>query len=567
MIGSIVLGLSLVGCADDDGSGAGGTGGSSTGPVSTPGSTTHDDGTTSGADSTTSGGENESSSSTGEPVPDPLVWSDQCVFGKSDFTALHPQLECTAIEVPLDWDDPDGEQITVAAFVVRSTAARRLGTLWQLDGGPGSSGIAFFLNHDRVETITDAGWDFLVPAHRGTLSPQLRCSGPPLASACRTELEQEWGGGLRHFNTVNAAHDLAEFLARAAVDDDGAAIVYGVSYGTYLAQFLLGLHPHAADAVVLDSVLPAEPSVMQQESVIDSRAVALLQECVDDPVCGARVPFESGEAFGQAVIDAFNNSDCGAIDNGTWMESELHDTFGQLLNRQSQRNYIPLLAALAQRCTPEDSTLVSDAILGLNTAFQLHSDSVDPLAEERARASRYGGVSNELFFRQELFAVVVATSLVPDGADVELGAEVLASSGLASTVDEAQSVFGTLPNAPFETEFVPEIPVLILNARYDLQTPLPWAEGVADQYGSSVVVIEDAQHGVAIPGTGGRDLDGTPCVHPLVMGFAAAPDDPIDDACIATLPAIDVNLVRPDLGGPSQMAFGTSDPWSLFDAK
>ncbi|MBL4686852.1 MAG: hypothetical protein JKY37_19800 [Nannocystaceae bacterium] len=568
-----VIVVCTLACGDDSSPADDGTGGTSPGDSSSTsgggiGSESNVDSTggSSGAGSTSDTG--SGGSSTGEPVADPLGWTDACIVMGSDLSVLHPRIECTAIDVPLDWDDPDGVTITVPAFRVRTEAEQRIGSFWELDGGPGGSGLNFFTDPVRVDAINAAGFDVVVHSHRGTLAPQLSCASLASSPACRAELEAIWGDGLRHFNTVQAAHDQAEIMRRAAVDEDGLMVVYGVSYGSYWGQFLLGLHPDIADAVILDSVLSAYTSVATQEAAVDERMLALLQECVDDPICGARVGFASAEAFAQAVIDAFDNGACGPTDKGLWADSQFRSGFGTLLNLHRARNYLPLLAALLVRCTPEDSQIVSDAIntifTGVFSASPGTGSVAEQIAQARAAASRYG-VSPALFGSGPLFSVVLATTMLPDDADIQLGANILATTGLPGAVQAGHEFFADLPNVEFDADFVPEVPVLILNATYDVQTPLPWAQTVAAQYGVEVTVVPDGQHATFSVGTGGRDLDGTGCLVPLVLDFAAAPQAPLNDVCVATLPAIDVNLTRPDLTALSIDAFGLADPWVLLD--
>ncbi|MEM6989812.1 MAG: hypothetical protein AAF721_04930 [Myxococcota bacterium] len=555
------------GCGDDVASDPAGTEGADSTSTTTgevdPGSTGA--GTTS---SESTGALDTTAGTTGEPPPPPLEWSDECITAGSDFGNLHPRMECTAIDVPLDWADPEGETITIATFRVRSEAAERRGAFWMLDGGPGGSGIAFFLDSNGVDELNAEGWDLVVHSHRGTLAPRLECAGEPTGPACLAELEGTWGDGLQHFNTVQAAHDQAELMRRAAVDDDGLAVVYGVSYGSYWGQFLLGLHPDVADAVILDSVLGAYTSVATQEAAIDERMLNLLQECVDDPICGARVGYTSGSEFAQAVIDAFDNGDCGPTDDGPWAATSFKGEFGAMLNTGVARNYLPLLAALLARCTPEESSLVAGAIDQIfGRIFSAAPGPGTPqakLAEARARSLHYG-VSPDVFGSSALFPVVVSTTMLPDDVDIQVGANVLATTGLPSAVAGAHEFFGPLPDVAFDADFVPEVPVLILNANYDLQTPFPWATAVADQYGVEVIAVPDGQHSVFSPGNGGRTVDGAGCIRPLVFGFAAAPGDPLEDACLESLPQVDVNLTRPDLVSISKAVFGLEDPWTLVE--
>jgi pimeloyl-ACP methyl ester carboxylesterase len=485
------------------------------------------------------------------------VWITDCVVEDTDLGMLHPGLECTGLEVPLDWDAPDGERITIAAERVRTTATRR-GQVWLLEGGPGGSGLGFFDEAPIIEPLLAAGYDVVVPNHRGIFAPALRCNSPSASVECRAELTQAWGDGLRHFNTVQAAKDVRELIARMDVDEpDGETIVYGVSYGTFWASHVLQVSGELLDGVVLDSVLPYGVDVSEQQVLVQARAVDLLQRCVDDPVCGAKVGFASGEAFAQAIVAAIDDGDCGGYDNGTWADSSYRAFFGGMLNTKGERDYIPLLGALLTRCTNETSDIA-------DTAISQILGGQSPLQPGRDRF----GIPGDLIYSEETWAVVVATMLVGDGVDtasaVEAAQQHLADNGILEEVDLANQFFGDLPNPQWSQEPPPAVPVLVLAGRYDTQTPLPWAERERDRTGATLELFEDTQHAIAYPGTGGKFPDGTPCATTIIGEFVDDPGATPDDSCIAELRGIDVNLAADFLQTTNMNAFGVADPWTLL---
>lgn len=64
-----------------------------------------------------------------------------------DWTSCENGLECASVPVPLDWSDPDGEQITVA--VIRHPASKpddKIGTMFVEPGGPGDTGVGLVSN-------------------------------------------------------------------------------------------------------------------------------------------------------------------------------------------------------------------------------------------------------------------------------------------------------------------------------------------------------------------------------------------------------------------------------------
>ncbi|MCR9165647.1 MAG: alpha/beta hydrolase [Nannocystaceae bacterium] len=579
----LLLSLLATACGDDvtvasTDQGTGGSSDSTTGAVELT--------TTSGEESSTStssGAADETSSTgdetTGGPDPaQPLDWQTDCLAGSYDLRRIHPDLQCTAIEVPLDWDEPDGETIVVGAVRIPATTQTRVGTFWTLDGGPGGSGLGYPLDEGWREEIRQAGYDIIVTPHRGTFSPYLLCAAVSNTSAdCLAQVEEDWGDRLQHFNTVEAARDVGEFIRREQAGEDERVVVYGVSYGTYWAQFYAGEFPTQADAIILDSAVPMNGDLALEEYLVQEQAERLLQECVDDPVCGARVGFESGEAFSAAVVSAIDDGDCGMGDAGLWEESNFRFLFGQLINSDRVRNYVPLLAAMLSRCEPELSATVNTAINGLFGALASKTGPVEqmpigvPLHSPRRPATDGTPPGFDLLFSGALQSAVIATTMLSEDADpaqAELDAmNHFASLGFGTLMAGIQANWSGLPKVEFDRAFASETPMLVLNATYDLQTVMPWAEIVAEQHGAQLIEFNDGQHGVTLSGTGGKTLQGDPCARALMFEFMDDPGEPVDDSCAQALPAVDVNLERADLVDVSMAAFGTDDPWSLLPAE
>ena len=70
-----------------------------------------------------------------------------------------PKFECATLEVPLDYDEPDGETIELALIrLPAGDPSRRIGSLLLNPGGPGASGVEFlpqFALTDGCSTIRD----------------------------------------------------------------------------------------------------------------------------------------------------------------------------------------------------------------------------------------------------------------------------------------------------------------------------------------------------------------------------------------------------------------------------
>lgn len=551
-----------------------GTTSPTTGPATTTSLSTTTQGTSgeSGMDESSTG---DDTTGGGEPPPDPLLWQADCEVASYDLARLHPDLECAAIEVPLDWDAPQGETIVVGALRIPTTAEDRIGTFWALDGGPGGSGLGYALDEGWHEEIRQAGWDIIIPPHRGTFSPLLSCvSGDYLAADCRAELDDEWGDGLQHFNTVQAARDVGEFIRRERLGEDEPVVVYGLSYGTYWAQFYAGEFPTQATAIILDSAVPTDADLALEEYLVQDIAEQLLQGCVDDPLCGPRVGFESGAAFSAAVIDALDDGECGAGDTGNWEDGNFRQTFGQLMNSRNVRNYIPLMAAMLTRCDPALSDTVNDAINGLFGQLGAPLRPTEHLPLGPTLVPDSGPLHDgspppfDSLFSGPLQSTVIATTMLT--ADATPAQAVLdarrhfASLDFGTLMARVQENWDDLPKVEFDRDFESQTPMLVFNAHYDLQTVFPWAEIVAAQHGAQLVEFADGQHGVTLSNTGGKTLAGESCAREIMLAFVEDPGAPVNDDCAGALPQIDVNLVRPDLAGMSMAAFGTEDPWSLL---
>ncbi len=520
--------------------------------------------TTTDGPMTTAAGESSSSTGTVEPI-EPLPWQTDCAApGGYDLQRLDPDIECVAIEVPLDWDTPDGDLIVVAALRIPADTPERVGTFWALDGGPGGSGLGYALDDGWVDEITAAGWDIIITPHRGTFSPRLECIAlDPRSAACRESLEETWGDGLRHFNTRWAAHDVHAFIERERAVEDEPVVVYGVSYGTYWAQFFEGEFPGVASSIILDSAVPTDADLALEEYLVQDIATQLLQTCVDDPTCGPAVGFESGEAFADAVLAAIDDGDCGGSDTGLWEETDYRLLFGQLINLQTTRNYVPLLAGLLSRCEPELTAIADTA---MNSLFALGTAAARP--GDRSPLLDGTPPDFQIMFSGPLQSAVIATTMLAADAtpaQAELDAERhIASLTFGTLMTEIQEGWGSLPPIEFDRDFVSQTPMLVLNASYDLQTVFPWAEQVAAQHDQPLVEFGDARHGVTLSGTGGKSLTGDSCARSLMLGFMNEPTATPDTSCVESLPEIDPGLQRLDLAPITMQAFGTDDPWSLL---
>ncbi|WP_234432421.1 alpha/beta hydrolase [Streptomyces sp. NRRL S-378] len=183
-------------------------------------------------------------------------------------------LECTTVQVPLDYADPHGRSIQIAVSRVKAaSAAKRRGVLLMNPGGPGGpglttpAGMAPLLAPEVRERYDLIGFD---PRGVGRSTP-VRCGlaadeqvlnhpysadtfGRDMARArsvadkCRAKS----GDLLPHITTRNTARDMD--VIRAALGERKISYL-GHSYGTYLGAVYTQMFPRRADRFVLDSAL------------------------------------------------------------------------------------------------------------------------------------------------------------------------------------------------------------------------------------------------------------------------------------------------------------------------
>ncbi|MGZ3113420.1 alpha/beta hydrolase [Streptomyces sp. H62] len=204
-----------------------------------------------------------------EPLPDGTRW------------------ECATMQVPLDWDQPDGDTMGIALIRAHSsgTSKERIGSLLFNFGGPGASGVKelpdFAADYAKLRTRYDlVSFD---PRGVGN-SSGIRCldaeamkemseqDDTPDDGADEVEallkMKREYVAGcernsgrvLAHVSTEDAARDMD--LMRQLLGDDKLHY-FGISYGTELGGVYAHLFPRHVGRAVLDGVV--DPTLNQME--------------------------------------------------------------------------------------------------------------------------------------------------------------------------------------------------------------------------------------------------------------------------------------------------------------
>ncbi|GAA2333277.1 alpha/beta hydrolase [Streptomyces kunmingensis] len=213
-----------------------------------------------------------SSAATTPTTPDALRWGP-CPEG-----VAAPRLECSTLDVPLDYRNPDGRQIEVAVSRLASQKpSKRRGVLLTNPGGPGGAGLTY------PAVLAASGLPQSVLDSYDVIGFDPRGVGRSTPVTCDLTHEQQWRGNfpayahtaadvtreagyarkiagqcagsrtawmLPHTTTANTARDMDRL--RTALGEPKVSYLGG-SYGSYLGAVYTTLFPRRGDRIVLDS--------------------------------------------------------------------------------------------------------------------------------------------------------------------------------------------------------------------------------------------------------------------------------------------------------------------------
>ncbi len=193
---------------------------------------------------------------------------------------VSPRLECSTLDVPLDYRHPEGRRIEIAISRLASEhPSKRRGVLVTNPGGPGGAGLGHpavlagsGLPREVLDSYDVIGFDprgvgRSAPVtcdltqrqqHRGNFAPYAHTAADvareagyarAVAKQCATSRTASM---LPHITTANTARDMDRI--RAALGEPKLSYL-GHSYGTHLGAVYSTMFPKRGDRVVLDSNL------------------------------------------------------------------------------------------------------------------------------------------------------------------------------------------------------------------------------------------------------------------------------------------------------------------------
>jgi pimeloyl-ACP methyl ester carboxylesterase len=207
---------------------------------------------------------------------------------------------CGWLEVPENRAAPQAKKIRLHVALIPALSLKPVtDPLFVLAGGPGQAAADFYLSVSPAFARVRRDRDIVLVDQRGTgRSNRLDCNYPDDAELAaiddallQTQTRACLGalpGDPRYYTTSVAVRDLDE--VRAALGYIKVNL-YGVSYGTRVAQHYLRRYPERVRAVILDGAVPVDLALGPDVAPDAQHALdALFERCTGDAACAAAFP-------------------------------------------------------------------------------------------------------------------------------------------------------------------------------------------------------------------------------------------------------------------------------------
>jgi pimeloyl-ACP methyl ester carboxylesterase len=461
------------------------------------------------------------------PSYTPRFGSGPCASG----VPANPRIECGTLTVPENRDRPQGAQVQLPVAIVRSQAATKASDpIVYLAGGPG--GPAFPILTLVLATDLGGPRDVIVFPQRGAgaSTPNLDC--PELADAtwalfatadaaaveqrpyddavrgCHDRLQAS-GVDLSSYNTVTNAADVADLRVALGLREWN---LWGVSYGTALAQEVMRDHPHGVRSVVLDSTVPLVGGFGGTGAVRGAMDAIqhLLAGCAGSPACAAAHPTLASDLNDVvAALDAHPYQSV-VTDANTGMQRAIaitgRDVISALPSLSSGSSLISLFPQLVSQLKAGQYGLIDMLASQLIPGILPQSSGMylSVMCADRAHIDNQAGLRRLLAEH-------------PDYEAVPTGAAAACSAWPVRPVPRS-----------FNQPVTSAIPTLVLAGEWDATTPAKAARGVARHFTRSFFV--------EVPGLGHVVTFNNPCPQSLLTGFIANPTQRPNTTCVQQMP-------------------------------
>ncbi|MER7464025.1 alpha/beta hydrolase [Streptomyces sp. NPDC097981] len=417
-----------------------------------------------------------------------------------------PGFQCATMKAPLDYAHPEsGQDVDIAVARRQATGpGKRLGSLVVNPGGPGGSGIGYLQAYAGIgyPAPVRARYDMVSFDPRGVdrSSPVQCLTGPEMdkftqvdqtpdnaeeraelvtafkefAAGCQTRSQRI----LPHVSTVEAARDMD--LLRAVLGDEKLTYV-GASYGTLLGATYAELFPGRVGRLVLDGAMdPSRPALelnRDQTGGFETALRSFAKDCAKQPDC----PLGKGspESTADRLTEFFRKVDAQPVPSGDPDRplGESLATTGVIAALYDESAWPQLREGLASAMNGDGSGL-----LGLADSYY-----------EREPDGKY---ANLMFAN----AAVNCLDQPPAFAGPEAVEAALPSFEKASPVFGAGLAWASLNCAYWPVKATGAAgalaakgaaPIVVVGTVRDPATPYKWAQALAQQLDSGVLLTYD----------------------------------------------------------------------------
>lgn len=436
-------------------------------------------------------------------------------------------LRCVTVEVPSNYAEPKGLKIALHVTVAPSfREAPKPDPLFVLAGGPGQPGSDLLPLLDRMFGRVRATRDVILIDQRGTgRSGKLDCPpGEHEETATDAQMQAELRAcvakldkPLADYTTANAARDIE--AVRHALGY-GKINVWGVSYGTRLAQAYVRAYPDAVRATVLDGVVSPDQVIPAGAHDAQSALDALFDQCARETACAKAFPRLRAEF-----------AELSAKVAGGKVVLELPDPRTAELRRLPLSSMRFLGTVHAVLYNPVDSR---------SLPFLIHSAAQGRWEPFVARANVSNDVSTEGVVANIMHLAVVCAEDYPRLSRelTETDAKGSFLSGPLLTERLAMCELVKVPAVPYREPSRIDSPVLLLSGALDPVTPPHRAQAAARWIAKpQQLVVSNAGHGITPLG----------CAPRLVREFLDQPEAPVNAKCLSEIPtaSFQVNAAGP----------------------
>lgn len=433
--------------------------------------------------------------------------------------AVEIDAECATFLRPENPNKPNGKQIELFVAKLPSNSPNPEADAFTIiQGGPGGSSVDMAISFRQVLNIIRLKRDILIVDQRGTgRSNGLYCDTPDEDQISMVFDQAQTAKFTQDCRTKLADHDLAFYTTSVAVQDLDALraaagyqqlTLYGVSYGTRVAQHYLRRFPENTRAIIIDGVVD-----------------------VGLNLAGAEIARRSQDAFDGMVKRCNQTPSC---------VNEFGDIAIKFKELRQRLINTPIDLELAHPLTGKSTshTLSEIDLLGAVRLMPYSTEGIAllPMLIANAHSGHYLSLAAQAIAVTESFSADFATGMHNSVVCAEDAPFVEANAAAKSTntyfgsdmIDGIRTACENWPkgliDSDFREPFDSEKPVLILSGETDPITPPANGERAAKMFNNSKHLIVPS-HGHGVIGRG--------CMPFLIRDFVLSADlNDVKPGCI-----------------------------------